>query len=304
MKNTTHSIAMLMPYFGKWPGWIDCFIDSCAHNSSIDFYFFTDCPIPAGTSPNLHFTNLSFGDYCQLASKKLGIDFHPSCARKLCDVKPFYALIHNDILEKGGYDFWGFGDIDLVWGDIRRFCTDETLSKYDVISTHADRMSGHFALIRNRTDLNAACLRIKGWKTFLESADNHTLDEERFSILFLPWAKVLWKLHRYIWLNHCDKFRDEFVSYSNFCQRVNHLLGLDRRRVYMREQYTTPWFSANHDTIYEPYHWDYTDGHIVEHPTGKEIIYLHFLALKHRWTMTEFPTSSRITINAEGIKAQ
>lgn len=304
MEEKTPTIALIMPYFGKWPGWIDYFFESCSYNSSIDFYFFTDCPLPKTEHPNMHFTEISFDDYCMMVSNKLGIDFHPSCARKLCDVKPFYAMVHKEILEKGKYDFWGYGDMDLILGDIRLFYTNELLSQYDVLSTHADRLSGHLTLLRNRPDLNASCLRIKGWKNLLESKDNHTVDEELFSLLFLPWAKILWKLHKYIWLKHCDLYKDEFASYNNFCHRINRLLGLGRRRVYMHEQYTTPWFTPNHDTMYESYEWEYQNGHIFEQPTGNELIYLHFLALKHRWSLSDFPKSSNIIINAEGIKAK
>ena len=114
-------IAIFIPYFGNWPYWIDLYMHSCKKNKDVDFYFFTDCGIPSGFSgiDNLHFASVTFFDYCQLVSDRLGIDFHPQDSYKLCDLKPFYGHIHEGILEKGNYSFWGFGDVDLVWGDIR-----------------------------------------------------------------------------------------------------------------------------------------------------------------------------------------
>ncbi len=78
-------------------------------------------------------------------SDRLGISFCPDNPYKLCDLRPFYGYVHKDLLET--YDFWGFGDLDLLWGDIKKFCADKILDRKDVFSTHADRVSGHFALI-------------------------------------------------------------------------------------------------------------------------------------------------------------
>ncbi len=48
-------IAIIIPYFGKYPEWIDLFFYSCGMNKTIDFYFFTDCE-----EPEIHESNLSF----------------------------------------------------------------------------------------------------------------------------------------------------------------------------------------------------------------------------------------------------
>ena len=42
------------------------------------------------------------------------------------------------------YDFWGIGDIDIVYGDIRSFINDEILNEYDVISSRHDYITGSF----------------------------------------------------------------------------------------------------------------------------------------------------------------
>ena len=38
---------------------------------------------------------------------------------KLCDYKPVYGLIFDEDLQD--YDFWGHCDVDLIFGDIRKF---------------------------------------------------------------------------------------------------------------------------------------------------------------------------------------
>lgn len=43
---------------------------------------------------------MTFQEYCDDVSRKLGIDFHPARSYKLCDLKPFLGVIHEDILEE------------------------------------------------------------------------------------------------------------------------------------------------------------------------------------------------------------
>lgn len=45
-------IAMIVPYFGKWPEWMDLYLYSCSKNPQVDFLFFTDCLVPATVYPN------------------------------------------------------------------------------------------------------------------------------------------------------------------------------------------------------------------------------------------------------------
>ena len=44
-----------------------------------------------------------------------------------------------------GYDFWGHCDMDLIWGDIRNFITEDVLSKYDKIIIQINK---HTELLR------------------------------------------------------------------------------------------------------------------------------------------------------------
>ena len=63
-----------------------------------------------------------------------------------------YGYIFKQFIE--GYDFWGFGDVDLVYGDIRSFLTDDVLQRYDIISGW-----GHFTLYRNNRLCNEFFMR-------------------------------------------------------------------------------------------------------------------------------------------------
>ena len=71
-------IAMIVPYFGKWPEWMDLYLYSCSKNPQVDFLFFTDCLMPATVYPNTLFTTLSFETYCKHVSRVLHVDFRPT----------------------------------------------------------------------------------------------------------------------------------------------------------------------------------------------------------------------------------
>ena len=66
---------------------------------------------------------------------------------KLCDFKVAYGEIFSDWLRE--YDFWGYCDNDLVFGNIRKFITDEILETHDRILAR-----GHFSLYRNSKNVN------------------------------------------------------------------------------------------------------------------------------------------------------
>lgn len=84
----TASILKIIPYFGKWPEWIDFYLESCRHNPDINWLFYTDCARPATAPANVQFIEISFEDYKQLISTRLRIDFNPTHPYKLCDLKP------------------------------------------------------------------------------------------------------------------------------------------------------------------------------------------------------------------------
>ena len=143
-----YSIAYVVPYFGKFPKGFQFWLMSCGCNPSIDWLIFTDDHTDFDYPDNVKVTYLSFEDMRRRAQAIF--DFPISLERpyKLCDFKPAYGEIFADELK--GYDFWGDCDIDLVWGDIRRFYTDELLSQYEKIG-----FNGHSMLFKNTSEVCA-----------------------------------------------------------------------------------------------------------------------------------------------------
>ena len=98
---------------------------------------------------NVRIYKTTFSDVKERIQRIFDFEVCLNTPYKLCDFKPVYGEAFAEKLRN--YDFWGFCDIDLIWGDIRKFITDEILENYDRILTH-----GHCSLFRNTQEVNKA----------------------------------------------------------------------------------------------------------------------------------------------------
>jgi hypothetical protein len=263
-----HKIGIFIPYFGKWPDWAPIYFETLRRNSSIDFIFFTDCDPNIINAPNIRFHTIRFDEYVDLVNSKLDFKFQPENAYKLCDLRPLFGYIHEDIFRK--YDFYGWIDVDLLLGDLRSFYTDQILANYDVFSTHAHRISGHFALFRNNEKNRNMYKKIYRWKEALQEKPFIGIDEHGITNAYLQTV--------------FDKFNEKYKrNIQNFVTTT--FSDAKKKRMYMVEQYTTPFLSKpwldgtiNSD---QPDTWYYKNGNITNERDGdRKFIYLHFMNFK------------------------
>lgn len=141
-------IVIICVYFGKLPDYVLLWMASAKKNSSIDFILINDMP-EINHPENVRYVRMSLGEFSSLASEKLGLQIALNSAYKCCDFKPAYGLILEDLIKE--YDFWGHCDLDLIWGNLRTFITEDLLQKYDRIYP-----LGHLSLYRNDPQINRA----------------------------------------------------------------------------------------------------------------------------------------------------
>ena len=162
------SIVLIVAYFGAFPNYITAWLKTCRNNPTINWLVITDNTIECGIPENVKFINIAFEELRKKIQKKYPFYISLNSPYKLCDFKPAYGEIFQDEIK--GYDFWGHCDMDLLWGDLRCFITDEVLSSYDRLFLH-----GHLVIYRNSPEIN-------GWYRTLKPIDpNHTY-EKIFSI--------------------------------------------------------------------------------------------------------------------------
>ncbi|MBE8117622.1 DUF6625 family protein [Limosilactobacillus fermentum] len=150
---------LIIPYFGKLPNYFPLWVESAEQNKRIfDFLIITDQNIRV-KAPNIRVEKTDFPTFKKFVQSKF--DFHISLAKpyKLCDFRPAYGYIFNDDI-KDDYDYWGFCDIDLIFGNAEKFLRPVWL-KYDKISK-----LGHLQLYRNNSELKELFKHTTSNKTF------------------------------------------------------------------------------------------------------------------------------------------
>ncbi len=249
-------IILLIPYFGNWPQWFPFYLESCRWNTTIDWLFFTDCQIPENTPNNVRFISMSFPEYIQLVSERLGINFQPKSSYKICDLRPAFGIIHQEYLK--GYDYFGFGDIDVIYGNLRAFYTDDVLV-HNTLSSHSDRVSGHLFLMKNNEGLINAFRQIPNWQQLMSKQEYICLDEGHFTKLFLGYRKLPVSLRK-LW-----GIFDPYKRNNLFQERFSTFFSAH-----------APWMDGSFDY---PTKCLWNQGKLTAE-SGEELMYLHFMNWK------------------------
>ncbi len=256
----TKSIVKIVPYFGRWPEWINFYIESIKANPSVDWIIYTDCPDPQNRADNLTLKQMSFSDYKALVSDRLGIDFHPDNPYKLCDLKPMLGMLHEQDI--AAYDYYAYGDIDVIYGNIRKFYTDELLSRYEMITTHFEWVAGHFTLFRNTDKMRNAFTRIPQWREKVANPEYLSVDEKGMTDLFLG---------------------NRLKKRQTLRRRLKRFLNPYQRNALFNETHASilaprPWHDGSRD---HPQVWYWRDGKLTNARDGeRQFLYLHFMNFK------------------------
>ena len=144
----------------------------------IDWYIFHDereLPDEFLGFSHVFFKRISLADLAGEISVVLGFDVLLQDPYKLCDLKPIWGYVFRDLLEN--YDFWGYSDVDVVYGDLWTGVNDFLKNGRDVLSVYSDFMSGPFALFRNRQDVNRLFMEIHDYRRILQDPRHYGMDE-------------------------------------------------------------------------------------------------------------------------------
>ena len=135
-------VVFLVAYFGHFPTYYQLFLDSCKYNPTFDWIIISDDMTSYEYPPNVHFIPMTFSECKHLIQSKFYFKICLETPQKLCDYKCAYGYIFQDFIKE--YDWWGHCDLDQIFGDLRKFISDDQLRKYDKIGS-----LGHLTLYRN-----------------------------------------------------------------------------------------------------------------------------------------------------------
>lgn len=188
--------VLINVYLGKFNNYFDLFLESCKYQKSYTFLLFTDDRTNYDYPENVQVIFVTFEEIQERLKKIFDFDFVLDRPYKLCDYKVAYGEIFEDYLK--GCDFWGYCDVDLIFGNLDKICNDELLDKYDKISER-----GHFSLYRNTKLLREAykmhaqgtlsykevfsSSKIFGFdESWYEDGINHILLKNGFNVMLRP----------------------------------------------------------------------------------------------------------------------
>lgn len=135
--------VFVVPYFGEFPNYIQLWIDSCGRNKGFTWLILTDCKTDnLKTYDNTIFFETSLEKVKQVFEKKLHRKVAIESPYKLCDFRVFYWLLIEEYSIK--YDFWGYCDIDLIFGNLSTFLYEDLFFTYDRIY-----INGHLSLMKD-----------------------------------------------------------------------------------------------------------------------------------------------------------
>lgn len=162
--------VILLPYFGKFNNYFELWLNSCRENSDFDWLIFSDVDLCSALPKNVKIVHCTLRDLREKFQKKLGMPLVLKNAYKLCDYKQFYGYLFSEYLQ--GYDYWGYCDCDLIFGNIRGFLSRNLQAEYDKLFR-----TGHFSLIRNDPKLNELFFKYGTYKITLTSPVIYGYDE-------------------------------------------------------------------------------------------------------------------------------
>lgn len=197
-------IGYLLPYFGHLPKGFDLWLLTCKANPSVDWIIFTDDHTKYEYPQNV---KVNYIDYEKFKNRIIDyFDFPVIINRpwKLCEFRPAFGEIFSQELRE--YDFWGHCDTDLIWGNIRKFITDDILEKYDKIG-----FQGHSTLYRNTKEVNGRYKTIisgeLNYKEIFNSSKGHCFDENGMEKIY-EFLKIPY--FRETNFAHLDRFHHSF----------------------------------------------------------------------------------------------
>ncbi len=136
-----YRIGIIVTWFGDLPDYFPAWLKSAENNKTIDFFFFSDQDI-VSDAENIYKYKMTLEECVEYFKHKIQRPIEISSSYKFCDCRALFGVLFEDYLK--GYDFWGYCDVDLMFGNIRHFLTDEVLTQYDRIYQY-----GHLSIFRN-----------------------------------------------------------------------------------------------------------------------------------------------------------
>ena len=203
-----NKVIFVIPYFGKFNNYFQLFLNSCKNNDEYNWLLITDDKTKYDFPENVtviydEFENLK----SKIQAKFKEIKISLNSPYKLCDFKPTYGYIFEEYVKD--FEYWGYCDVDLIFGKINNFLNLEKLSEYDKIG-----VLGHFTIFKNSKEIRELFLKDERYKIVLSSPKSFKFDEEFGEDFGESINNIFEKYNKKI--ADLNDFADIYVKSSNF----------------------------------------------------------------------------------------
>ncbi len=285
-------ILLIAVYLGKQPRWMDAYLRSCEKNPDVNWLLMVDWKELPKAPKNVEIRSVTKESLEEMLKKKMGMNLSIPHAHKICDYKVLYGKLFSDDVKN--YDFWGFTDIDVIYGNIRKFITDEILQNHDVITASKYFCLGHFTLIRNKKIFNELYKNNRYHRDIFMDKDHIAFDEFGLTEIVMRMdlnGGVRW-YHENI---HAGAYDERWFSH-----KVIELSDRQRRRYDFKNSQN--WDRAKGRNLESrpcgSCIWN--DGKLTNTYTGREVMYIHFNAWSSSMSAPK-PNTKIWIIRKEGI---
>lgn len=257
-------LAFVVPFLGRWPRWAELFFLSLRANSSVHVLIFCESSPPFSLPPNAFVFETSRSAMVERLRRATGLPLEEISGHKLCDFKPFYGLCFSDYL--ASYEFWGFCDVDLMFGDLEKLLRSSLMAEVDVFTAHDTRIVGHFTILRNNDLVNRIGFEIQDWRSMCLDPQTMQVDELFFQGALEAHPEIRWGRPASLPVELESPFCRFGITFG-FAGEVAHLESKLPALV------------------------EWRSGRVFYSDTGgteSEVLYLHFMGLKRWWHWLSF----------------
>lgn len=267
------TIAYVIPYFGKFPKGFEFFLLSCKNNPTIDWLIFTDDRTQYDYPSNVKVKYYTFDEIKKRVQSNFDFEIVLDKPYKFCDYKPAYGEIFHDELKD--YDYWGMCDLDLAWGNIRKFITDDILKRYERIG-----FLGHSTIFKNTPIVNSRYRTMfdgNNYKKVYTTSGAFAFDEVGMDEIY----KIL----------HIDYYKE--IVFANL-EKYNYGFSLgykDKSEEWKNDRQV---FTLKNGNLYRYY----LNGKNIE---KEEYFYIHFWCRPITYKPSKYKSDSQYLIYSEKI---
>ena len=174
-------VRLILMWQGRLPEWTPQWVDAC--NAIPGWEWVLVCPGEDRRETfrlgNVRAEGFRTDSIDGLLRERLGVALPWKTARdrrKSCEIRPAYGVLFEDMLT--GCDWWGWFDLDVVFGRVRQFATDELLGASDLITIDPPGvLSGPLTLMRNIPTTVNLFRQQEDWRHIFEDECYHNFDE-------------------------------------------------------------------------------------------------------------------------------